>query len=264
MEALTYAKRAKFYEYEYDETCDHDFLLSYVTDNVKTILEIPCGSGRNIIRLSDTGKKIVGIDLEPAMIEALKKRISNSSNYKNTILMQGDITDFSFDSAFDLIIIPKEAFQMFLSREFQSKALINLNRHLKQNGKLIIDLANFIKGKNEDQDIQPSYFNPNALENELVKDFSKLLPSGQKLIRYHKQIIKEGTVLIDYLYKFYDRNNQFLNSSRSSVTLKQFSYGEMVSLIEESGLSIDHVYGNYRKILYSNHSVRMIFLLSKT
>jgi hypothetical protein len=128
---------------------------------------------------------------------------------------------------------------------------------------LIIALANIINGKNEDQDIQPSYFNPNALENELVKDFSKLLPSGQKLIRYHKQIIKEGTVLIDYLYKFYDRNNQFLNSSRSSVTLKQFSYGEMVSLIEESGLSIDHVYGNYRKILYSNHSVRMIFLLSK-
>lgn len=264
MKALTYADRARFYEFESDETCDHDFLLSYVTDDVETILEVPCGSGRNIIRLSDSGKKIAGIDLEPAMIEALKKRISNLSNYKNIILKRGNIADFSFDFTFDLIILPREAFQLFLSREFQLKALKNLNRHLKQNGKLIIDLANFIKGKNEDQDIQPSYFNPDALENELTRNFTKTLHSGQKLIRYHKQRIKEGTVLIDYLYRFYDENDRFISSSRSSVTLKRFSYGEMVSLIEKSGLSIDHVYGNYRKIPYSNHSVRMIFLLSKT
>ncbi|MFD1423466.1 MULTISPECIES: hypothetical protein [Laceyella] len=45
---ITYQERAQFYYVEYDTNVDQHFLQSLVSSDVHSILEVPCGTGRNV------------------------------------------------------------------------------------------------------------------------------------------------------------------------------------------------------------------------
>ena len=84
---ITYKERASFYDIEYDDQSDKA-MLKYFIGQAKSVLEIPCGSGRNIDLYHDTDAKITLIDIEKEMISFVKKKIVNC---KNITCMVGDL-----------------------------------------------------------------------------------------------------------------------------------------------------------------------------
>ena len=57
-----YDDRSQIYDYEYDIKTDHVFLYHFI-ECANDILEVPCGSGRNVELY--IGKRTVFIDIEP-------------------------------------------------------------------------------------------------------------------------------------------------------------------------------------------------------
>lgn len=102
------------------------------------ILEPMCGSGRLLIPLLQAGYVVHGIDNSHDMITSCQKRAEKLG--LSPKLIEGKVEDSSFENKYDGIIVPLGSFQLFYPRETAFTVLKKLNKALKPNGKLIMDL----------------------------------------------------------------------------------------------------------------------------
>lgn len=117
-----YGKHArKNYEYILNE-------LNYLKEG--SILDIGCGTGELLYIINKKGLKLYGIDLSDKMIEKAKEKLQNHAN-----LTIGDSENLPYkDNKFDIIIC-NDSFHHYPN---PIKALKEMNRVLKNNGKIIM------------------------------------------------------------------------------------------------------------------------------
>lgn len=79
----------------------HDFLLKHVPENCENALEIGCGTGAFARQLAERCKRVVALDLSPAMIRAARSR---SSEFEKLEFVLADAMTWNFPpSHFDFI-----------------------------------------------------------------------------------------------------------------------------------------------------------------
>src|SRR5439155_27149324 len=127
---IGYAERASFVEVEYPATDDHALLASLLATGVRSVLEIPCDTGRNTLFLARAGVRLVAVDREPVMIERLAERLVASGDRAAVELRVGDMCDLDLGERFDLIIVQREGFQLIVDRDDAARALRGMARHL--------------------------------------------------------------------------------------------------------------------------------------
>jgi len=112
------------------------------TSSSLKILDIGCGTGQLMSHLAKqlSNAKLYGIDLTEAMINNAKQKLKQ---YKNVILNQASVENIPHkDKLFDYVLTT-EAFHHFPEPE---KALLEMKRVLKNNGKIILIDINFGPG----------------------------------------------------------------------------------------------------------------------
>lgn len=246
---IGYNRRADFYELEYDTVEDQRFLNSFINSNVHNILEIPCGCGRNVHWLGKTGRKTTLVDLEQNMLEQVKKR---ASKYKNIVCDIGDMRYYSKGKKFDLIIVPRESFQLLINKSDCISALKNFKRNLTVNGKLVIDLFKFSRNKDE---TSPVYFNAKLRDGKIVSDWSKTNISGTKVIRCHSQETFKNHINITFYYR--EGENKFVHK----MSLRKHSFIEFKKMAQIAKLRIVTAFGDYKKHPYANNN-RLLLVLA--
>ncbi len=130
---------ARFYDLIYHfmrDSVDQDFFQNEIKQTKGRVLEIGAGTGRLFISALDSGADIYGLDISPAMLNILKKKLPD--NEFNRISLQ-DVIDFSFPFKFKLIIAPFRVFMHLSEKEDQIKALNNVYNHLERGGRFIFD-----------------------------------------------------------------------------------------------------------------------------
>ena len=111
-------------------------------DSSLKMLDIGCGTGQLISHLAKQlpNAKLYGIDLTEAMINRAKQKLKQ---YKNITLQQASVENIPHkDKLFDYILTT-EAFHHFPDPE---KALLEMKRVLKDDGKIILIDINFGPG----------------------------------------------------------------------------------------------------------------------
>ena len=106
---------------------------------VKSVLDVACGTGRHAIELRKAGFQVMGVDLEPGMIAYAKRRskaVGADVEYKVQ-----DMRKLNVKKKFDAVIILYTAFSYLTSNDDVLKALNGINKHLKKNGILIVDVG---------------------------------------------------------------------------------------------------------------------------
>ena len=106
------------------------------------VLELGCGTGRVAWALAAAGAEVVGLDLSRPMLDrAEAKRVDMPAEAAARVHFQrGDMTDFTLDRRFGLVLIPYRAFQALTDPHDQRRCLAAIRRHLAAGGRLIIDL----------------------------------------------------------------------------------------------------------------------------
>jgi SAM-dependent methyltransferase len=95
-----YSEFAEYYEAVFpfrEEVCS--FLKSYIPDGTRRILDAGCGTGHYCGRLAADGSEVVGIDLDPQMIEVARKSYPKPTFHCMNMLEVGRV-DPPFDLAF--------------------------------------------------------------------------------------------------------------------------------------------------------------------
>ena len=246
---VKYDERASIYDAEYTNNDDHD-MLSYYVSKAKKILEIPCGSGRNIDIYQKADGFATLVDIEPNMVKLVKEKVNGNRNIKCLV---GDILDLDIDDQFDLIIVPKEAFQMFISRWDAKRVLNQLREHLLDKGILYIDVFEY--GKQPQYGTSPLYY---EYEN-INKDFKLNWVRGH-LSRWSKLIYQDRVLKVTYKYFSSNTHSIFY----SDIQMRDYSYEEFNILCHECKLEVQYVYGAYDFTDYDNSCNRMIFILTSS
>ena len=107
--------------------------------NVKTVLELACGSGLYLFPLRKNGFDIEGLDISKEMLDVARKRS------KAIKLYQQDMTKFDIKKKYDAILILNSGLALLPNHSLIDKTIKRCQENLNYEGILLIDLPNHKK-----------------------------------------------------------------------------------------------------------------------
>jgi tellurite methyltransferase len=159
-----------------------DQLLKGRFDHCQNVLDVGCGSGRNLIYFLRNGFNVFAIDNNEQSIKNVKvlsQKLAPTNSVENILVASAEDMPFG-NSAFDLVI--SSAVLHFAKNKEQFEAMLNsMWRVLKPNGFLFVRLASSIGIEILIKDMgNGRYLLPDGTERYLVDE--------QKLFQYSKQL----------------------------------------------------------------------------
>ena len=223
---------ARFYDTIYHsmrDDVDSSYFLGEIASTGGKVLEIGVGTGRLFTRALQQGADIYGIDISEEMLAVLLSKLPEAQHHR---ISRQSITDFSYDTKFDLIIAPFRVIMHLLNKEDQIKAINNVYKHLNKNGRFIFDvfvpdLNQLINGIDNYMDFEGEY-----KPGRSIKRFVTTVPDliNQRInITFHMEWDEDNTTKHDY-WQLY---------------LRFFFRYELEHLVERTAFESYHIYGDY-------------------
>lgn len=103
-----------------------------------SILELGCGYGRVLEAVSGADRQVVGLDLDPDLLNLARKRVAPLASH-NINLVLGDMRSFSLAAKFERILIPYSAIYCLLSNDDVVACLRCAAEHLAPGGRVVLD-----------------------------------------------------------------------------------------------------------------------------
>jgi len=224
----------------------------------ETVLEVGCGTGRVLIPTARAGIEITGLDLSPHMLAVCRERLKAEPQevQSRVRLVEGDMRHFDLYQPFQLVTLPFRPFQHLTTMQEQLACLGCIHKHLREGGKLILDI-----------------FNP-KLESLVDTNFGKemadepefSMPDGRKVIRRHSTVSRDVANQINYVELLYyvtypDGHQERLVQAFPMRYLFRF---EAEHLLTRAGFRVEQLYADYDKSPYgSKYPGELIFVAEK-
>jgi len=246
-----YSLLARYYDLENASfTEDLSFWLELAEEFGDPILELGCGTGRVLLNLARRGYAITGLDNSPEMLDRLQAKLKQASTGHLTTppgLLQSAMNDFNVAGAapFSLALIPFNTFMHLLTPADQIAALACVRRHVKTGGALALDLPN--PGE--------AYA---AQEQGLTLERSFL--DGNCLVQQLSSVALDRAAQLAHITWVYDSipPDGIVKRTVIPLTLRYTFPAEMSLLLERSGFTLMHLYGDYDRSLFADGSSRML------
>lgn len=243
-----YAVMAAFYDYlaPYRDRQDVPFFVEMAQRGEGPVLELGCGTGRVLIPTARAGIEIVGLDRSHAMLSRCREKLSHEPEavQSRAQLVHGDIRQFELRRSFGLVTIPFRPFQHLIAVEDQLSCLASIHRHLRDEGRLILDVYNpYLPRLVDDRYL---------VESDELPEFT--MPDGRRVVRRHRTVSRDlfdqvnEEELIYYVTHPDGREERLVYRFQ----MRYFFRFEMEHLLARSGFQIEAVYADYLKNPYGS------------
>ncbi|HLP88736.1 MAG TPA: class I SAM-dependent methyltransferase [Nostocaceae cyanobacterium] len=231
--ALDYEQIAHLYDSYLHFTDDLPFFLQECKKINGSVLELMCGTGRISIPLLQAGVNLVCVDASPGMLNILHQKLI--ARALKADIMQADVTNLQLESTFDLVLLPFQSFHELHTQAEQLKALNEIGRSLKPNGRFICTLHNprvriksIIQGATH-------YGTFPRLDGDGFVSLSVDLnyDSETNFVRGYQTICE------------LDSTHQKVAEHKLSIQFSLIEFDVFQQLIQLSGFAIEEVLGNY-------------------
>lgn len=203
--------------------------LQLTTDD--HILDLCCGSGRHAISLAEAGYHAIGIDLSKTL---LQKAIQDAQGLP-VYFVHGDMRELPFvDQSFQVVLNLFTSFGYFEQNESNLNVLKEIKRVLQPAGRFCID-----------------FLNERYLRRNLVPESKRKI--GNTLVHEVREI--KGDTVIKTL-RISDSKGERIYFER----VKLYTQAEMLQMLEQVGLHVDQIYGDFMGQPYTEESERMILI----
>ena len=237
-----YCNTAKYYDYDNRDnlTADKSFYLEYAQRTGSEILELGCGTGRVAIPLAEAGFCITGLDLSESMLDIFNEKLENvPEKVRNRVkLIKGDMSSFSFDKRYDLIIAPFRAFQALTEENNINCCLECVREHLSDDGLFIANVFRPFKVLDE------SWCYPETVQWETIDQHT-----GIMITKKHwgsKIDVERQVIYPNYAYEISDESGRF-ERIEEKLSLKYYYYQQLKDYLAVSGLDVAEEFGWYDK-----------------
>lgn len=246
---MNYDALAKFYDLENaDFIHDLDFWVALAKASQGEVLEIGCGSGRVLQQIARAGITITGIDNSEAMLALARVKLSRKPELAaRAKLINANMTTFTLDEKFNLIIAPFNTFMHLLNVSDQIAFLTCARRHLNDGGSLVLDLTN----------PAPAYTDTN--ESLTLERTFRDGESNLTIQQFATTRVDRVNQLAHILWQ-YDAIDSQGDIKRTLLPLElRYTFpAEMSLLLEKCGFKLSHLYGDYDESPLEEESERMI------
>jgi SAM-dependent methyltransferase len=96
----------------------------------RSVLDAGCGTGRVAVELARRGLDVVGVDLDPSMLEVARAK------QPGLAWVQGDLAEVDLARTFDCVVLAGNV-MIFLAPGTEAAVVANLARHLVPGGSLV-------------------------------------------------------------------------------------------------------------------------------
>lgn len=216
------------------------------------ILELCCGTGRVTLPLAQAGLQIVGVDISASLLKRFRENLeSMDSKLQRPIeLIEQDITQLNLAKTdFNLAICAFNSLLCIPDFADQIKALKGIARHLRQNGKLVLDIVNPLALNFKGDSTPKAFFTrKNVRTGNSYTRFAMASAfddnQRQQLYGWYDEIFPNGSVARK-LYSLYWR------------PIFRF---EIELMLKEAGFKIHKIEGGHRKESFSIQQSPRMFI----
>ncbi|MFU7598131.1 class I SAM-dependent methyltransferase [Legionella pneumophila] len=191
----------------------------------KTILDMTCGTGSQVLYLAQHGYKITGSDLSPALIDSARNKAKKMN--LNAPFIVGDMRTINVGK-FDAVITIFSAIGHINKSDFEI-TLQNIRHNLNDGGIYIFDI-----------------FNLQALTDEIIKDFVMDINSVVDGVTFrnqqHSEIDRESGLLISHDKYTITKEGSKPEYHTNTFSLQIYTAQELQNLLEKNGFEVLNQY----------------------
>ena len=196
---------------DYAAECDYlEYLFKRYKLNVKSILDIGCGTGGHLIELKKRGYEVTGVDQSQYMLDIASKKLK-----KNDIecdLYCADITNFNVDCKYDIIISMFTVMGYMNTNEQLLLACRNIFNHINLNGNFIFDV----------------WYGPAVLTDPPQKTSKKETLDNKEFIRYNDIKLDTFNHRAEITYSFIEKENDEINFSDTETHVVRYFFPQEI------------------------------------
>lgn len=224
---------ARFYDVIYQDlrTDDKQFFMTKIMQAEGPVLEVGTGTGRFFMEALKNGADIHGIDVSPAMLGVLERKLDPEHRHR---IRLADMCTFESNGKYKLIVAPFRVFMHIHSIEDQLKALATMHTHLMPGGSFHFDV-----------------FVPNLrmLSEGLddVLDFEGEYAPGKKVKRYTSMHADAVQQISHVTFRLEWEENNKVEQKVWNTSMRLFFYHELIHLLSRSKFQRFTIHGDFLK-----------------
>lgn len=222
--ASHYNKDAKHYDKFNEENSKviNKTLENILKDHkVKTVLDLTCGTGSQVLWLTKNGYDVTGVDISSMMLKIAKNKAGQEK--LNIKFLEGDMRNL-YVGKFDGVITIFNSIGHLTKLDFE-KAMRNINSNLKPGGLYIFDINNL------------DYLLKDNNITKLTIDWQKITDDTKIRDIQYSTINPEG-ILASYTISHEQKGAEKPKISNSFQTLQIYSPMQLKEMLERNGFEI--------------------------
>lgn len=204
----------------YQEEVDYVYnLLNEFNPDLKTVLELGCGSGNHANFLVSNNIKITGLDSSETMIAKAKSK--NIPDFKP---IKADITHFELDQKFDTAISLFHVMSYLTTNESIISCLQSVHLHLNSGGVFLFDI----------------WFTPAVYSQKTETRVKRLENDNVSIVRIAESVSDpiKNIVTVDFEVQLKDKQTSQIDIIKEKHPMRHFSIPELELLAEFTGFEI--------------------------
>ena len=224
---------------------DIPFFLKQIEKYGDPVLELACGTGRITIPIAEEGIDISGLDIIKNMLSYAKSK----AKAKNIDIewIEADCRDFNIDKKFSIIFFPFNSIAHIHDLESIEACFSCVRKHLKHNGKFIIDM-----------------FNPSL--DRLTRSTFTRYPVANLYDAYNKETLTimesnsyDADTQINRIKWYYKKNDQ-TDEIVNELNMRIYYPQEIDALLKYNGFTIENKFGNYDESPFLSASPKQLII----
>jgi SAM-dependent methyltransferase len=254
----TAAALARLYDVDLlDDPGDIDLYLALAARTGGPILELAAGSGRVAIPLAQAGYEVTAVDIDPAMLGRLDRKLAETAGagpeIRGRVHSVGrDLVDLDLSDGpqFGLAILALNSILLLDSREKQRAALQTMARHLAPGGLAVVDVW------------LPAADELARYDGRLGLEYVRTDPETGLIVTKTASAEHEPTRGRVELTSIYEEGQQGDTPRRwvRQDRLRLISPDELAEMAEDAGLIVEVLGGSYDLEPLVNHDERAILI----
>jgi len=212
---------------DYESECDtlEEVFRRYGKGQIRTILDLGCGTGNHAFPLAKRGYEVTGVDRSGDMLANARSKLADFKSHSQTLPMflQGDLRSLDLDRKFDAVLMMFAVLGYQLTNEDILASLKTVRGHLKPGGLFICDV----------------WYGPAVLAIR-PSDKVKIIPTDNgKVIR-----LASGTLDIHHhwatvnYHVLHLQGQRVLSESKESHQVRYFFPQELALFLDHAGMEM--------------------------
>jgi SAM-dependent methyltransferase len=254
-----YRAIAAYYDAEYagGYVLDDDvpFLLRHMPRTAQRVLELCCGTGRAAIPLAAAGHRVLGIDVDDALLEiAARKKIKARLPDRRLRFQSANALEFTTDETFDWVTLLFNTFLNFTTVDEQDRLLRSVHACLAPGGTFWVDVfypdLRVLAQPHWPQLDTATFFVPS------------LNRSVQRTTEIRSSVVRPQVQEMTFHYTHADDAGATV-SERIAFDMTWMFPRELSLVLERNGFAVGRVFGDYDGSSVTPASPRIIMMAKK-